>query len=274
MVYLIIPVGIIWHLQNPINNPFPGGILSFSMRIILPALLCIFCLLAAGCTGSPESLDSYQSSYSYEATISFTEPLHNVTLLLPYPSPGFDPLLSEFYGIPEGWEAAIITVDESRFLSIRADSMTPEYRGMPIAIEPDQEILPPTMPPSDRSSEETPILMPVSFGIRHDPGRTIQTKHPEGAEPLLPHSPLGGACTILGMQAESCTAITSPIFLSYDSSPDTRVEAGVRFSGSNEWWSLGWSGNSYSQLCSIALTGPHDGWNEMHGDMVTGTGRY
>ncbi|KUK68760.1 MAG: Uncharacterized protein XD88_1792, partial [Methanocalculus sp. 52_23] len=106
------------------------------MRIILPALFCIICILAAGCIGSPESLDSYQSSYSYEATLSFTEPLYNVTLLLPYPSTGFDPLLSDFYGIPDGWEAEIVTIDETRFLSIKADRMIPEYRGMPIAIEP------------------------------------------------------------------------------------------------------------------------------------------
>jgi hypothetical protein len=246
------------------------------MRIILPALFCIICILAAGCIGSPESLDSYQSSYSYEATLSFTEPLYNVTLLLPYPSTGFDPLLSDFYGIPDGWEAEIVTIDETRFLSIKADRMIPEYRGMPIAIEPDQEILPPTMPPNDRYSKETPILMPESFGIRYDPGRTIQTKHPEGSEPLLPYTVSEGGCTILGMGRDPspCTAIISPVYLSYESTPDTIVEVGVRFSGSNEWWSLGWSGNGYSQLSSLQLIGPHDGWNEMQGDMVTGTGRY
>lgn len=274
MVYLIIPVGITWHLQNPINNPFPGGILSFSMRIILPALLCIFCLLAAGCTGSPESHDSYQSSYSYEATISFTEPLHNVTLLLPFPTPGFDPLLSGIYGLPEGWDAQIITVNGTPFLSITAAEMIPRYHGMPIPIEPGEENLPPTVSPSARYSEETPILMPVSFGIRYDPGRTIQTKLPEGSEPLLSFTVSEGGCTILGLQGEPCTAITSPVYLSYDSSPDTRFEVWVRFSGSNEWWSLGWSGNSYSQLSSLQLRGPHHGWNEMQGDMVAGTGRY
>ncbi|GAA5263437.1 hypothetical protein [Methanocalculus sp. MC3] len=243
---------------------------------LLVITVCIFCLLAAGCTGSPESLDSYQSSYSYEATLSFTEPLSNVTLLLPYPSPGFNPLLSDFYGMPEDWEAEVITINGTPFLSITADRMIPVYRGMPIAIEPGEENLPPTLAPSDRSSEETPILMPESFGIRYDPGRTVRTKHPEGSEPLLPFTPSEGGCTILGMGRDPspCTAIISPVYLSYESTPDTSVEVWVRFSGSNEWWSLGWSGNSYSQLSSLQLRGPYDGWNEMQGDMVTGTGRY
>ncbi|MCQ1537394.1 hypothetical protein FTO68_00010 [Methanocalculus taiwanensis] len=245
-----------------------------SARFILVPIVCICCIFAAGCTGSPESHDSYQSSYSYEATISFTEPLHNVTLLLPYPAPGFDPLLSEIYGLPDGWDAQIIAVNTTPFLSITAAEMIPRYHGMPIAIEPGEENLPPTLPPSDQYSEETPILRPVSFGIRYDPGRTIQTKHPEGTDPLLPHSTSEGTCAILGMGGEPCTAITSPVYLSYESSPDTSVEVWVRFSGSNEWWSLGWSGNSYSQLCSIQLTGPQDGWNEMQGDMVVGSGRY
>jgi len=244
------------------------------MRIILPALLCIALLLAAGCTGSPESLDSYQSRYQYDLDIRFTEPLQNVTLLLPYPAPGFDPILSDFYGMPDGWEAGIVTIDEMPFLSLTAEEMIPRYHGMPIAIEPGKENLPPTFPPSDRYSEETPILRAENIGIRHDAGRTIQTKHPQETEPLLPHTPSEGNCAILGMGREPCTAITSPVYLSYDSSPDTNVEVWVRFSGSNEWWSLGWTGNSYTQLSSIQLTGPYDGWSEMHGDMVVGSGRY
>lgn len=276
IVYEIIPAG---KLQNILHTPktkcFSSGLSpSISMRIALPALLCIGTLLTAGCIGSPESLDSYQSSYSYDVDISFTEPLYNVTLLLPYPSPGFDPLLSDLYGLPDGWEARIVTLNETRFLSLTAAEMIPSYHGMPIPIEPGEENLPPTVPPSDRYSEETPILSPENLRIRYDPGRTIQTKHPEGSEPLLPFTPSEGGCAILGMGSEPCTAITSPVYLSYESSPDTSVEIWVRFSGNNEWWSLGWSGNSYSQLSSLQLTGPYDGWNEMQGDMVTGAGRY
>lgn len=244
------------------------------MRVVFPALFCILCLLTAGCTGSPESLDSYQSRYQYDIDISFTEPLYNVTLLIPYPSPGFDPSISDLYGLPDDWEAGIVTVNETPFLSLRAEEMIPRYYGRPTPIEPGEENLPPTVPPSDGYSEETPILRPISLRMQYDPDRTIQTKQPEGSEPLLPYTPSGGTCAILGLQGEPCTAITSPVSLSYDSSPETSFEVWVRFSGSNEWWSLGWSGNSYSQLSSIQLTGPHDGWNEMHGDMVTGSGRY
>ncbi len=244
------------------------------MRISIPALLCIALLITAGCTGSPESSDSYKSRYQYDLDICFTEPLYNVTLLLPYPAPGFDPLLSDLHGLPDGSSAEIITVDDTPFLSLRAEEMIPRYHGMPIAIDPGEENLPPTVPPSDRYSEETPILRPISVRIQYDPGRTIQTKHPQETEPLLPHTPSEGGCSILGLQGEPCTAITSHVYLSYDSSPDTSVEVWVRFSGSNEWWNFGWTGNSYTQLSSIQLTGPHDGWSEMHGDMVVGSGRY
>ncbi|MDO8842124.1 hypothetical protein [Methanocalculus sp.] len=242
------------------------------MRYHLLIVACLLTLLTAGCIGSP---DSYQSSYSYDLTISFTEVIHNATFLFPYPSPGFDPILSDLYGLPDGWQAEIVTIDGDRFLSITASVMVPSYHGMPIAIEPGESPLP--APPSFSShySEETPVLMPENLVIRYDPGQTIETKNPEGTEPLLLFSPVeGGRCIIPGMQDQPCSAITTPVYASYEGSPEVEVEVWVRFSGGNQWWNLGWSGNSYTQICSARFTGPQDGWSGMYGDMVAGVGRY
>jgi len=131
---------------------------------------------------------------------------------------------------------------------------------------------------SSAYSDATPILLPYSFGSAVEADRTyytadldagpIDTKHPLDTEPVL--APKGNLTPAADGRRYTYDC---PLYLSCDAPAGANLTLSIRFSGSNEWWLLGWSSNAYTDQILTEIQAK-DGWRSVGGTLSTGEGRY
>jgi len=140
--------------------------------------------------------ESEYHELQYRVIISTPSVLENITLLLPVPFIQNNSLLGEAlaegdgYGIPPDWRLSLEHVNDTPMLKIFAGKIVPEYHGYPIPIEPGSTPMG-TPPPTETAySSETPVLIPLEFGISQRVHQPIDTQNPLNREPLLSYPAL------------------------------------------------------------------------------------
>lgn len=114
-----------------------------------------------------------------------------------------------------------------------------------------------------------------TFSISVVANETIDTAEPIGAEPLLSaQEQTQISCTDAISDAQRCYRTDGVVYAEYESSPETTVFVGTELEGRNEWFSGGWTGNTYRQWSTVEILGPNDGWIQTDGTLEVGVGRY
>jgi hypothetical protein len=217
----------------------------------------------------------------YQVFISTESALENVTLLLPVPFVHNTSLLGEAlargegYGIPPNWRVSLERVNDTPLMGISAETIVPEYHGYPVPIEPGSTPIQTPPPVATAYSNETPVLIPLGFGISQRVQRSIDTQNPSNREPLLSYPELLKSIPCQGPSpARRCYKYMAPIYVQYSSSETGNLTISISSGGINQWWAGGWSGNSYGDTIEVTLVNNQQGWIQAEGLLSTGLGRY
>jgi hypothetical protein len=224
--------------------------------------------------------ESEYHRYHYDVSISSPSPMNNCTLFLPVPSLRNQSLLGEAlvrgegYNVPPGWRLSLGQVNGSLVLRVTAPAIVPEYHAYPIPIEPGSTPSATPVPAATAWSGETPVLIPIDFGVSLLVQEPIDTRDPVGREPLLadPVSLLPGSCRGPS-ETGQCYHYRAPVSV-LCSSGGGNLTLSITGGGTNQWWMGGWSGNSYDETIDVTLEDPRQGWTTGEGFLMTGTGRY
>ncbi len=225
--------------------------------------------------------ESESHGYHYQVSLSTESRLENVTLILPVPfidnsSPLGEALVrGEGYGIPPGWRLALEYMNSTPMLKIEAGAIIPEYHGYPLPLEEGQTPVQTPPPAVTAYSEETPVLMPLQFGISQVVERSIDTRDPIGREPLLslPELVRSASCPDLPGSG-ACHHYPAQVFVRYASGGPGNITLSISSGGVNQWWLGGWTGNSYDDWIDVTLERDQQGWIPAEGLLSTGEGRY
>jgi hypothetical protein len=225
--------------------------------------------------------ESEYHEFHYRVSISTGSGLENVTLLLPVPSVHNTSFLGEAlvkgegYGIPAEWRVSLEHVNNAPMLKIVAANMVPAYHGYPLPLEPGSTPIETPPPAATAYSPETPVLIPLEFGISQRVQRSIDTENPINRESLLsyPESLKPIPCQARPLPGR-CYQYAAPIYVQYSSSGSGNNTISISGGGMNQWWAGGWSGNSYEDEVSVTLDSKRQGWIQAEGLLSTGMGRY
>ncbi len=165
-------------------------------------------------------------------------------------------------------------------LKIAAREFVPEYRALPIPIEPGKE--PSELPKPNISStfsQDTPVLTSKEISVTLHADHDINTKNPIGNEPLLaPEYNLTPSSYDVpypeGQTPPKVGKYESRVYADYISSPDAKISVYVILEGTNRWWVYGWSFNKYTDQVETTITGEQHGWSVMTGKLMEGEGSY
>ncbi|MDD3111292.1 MAG: hypothetical protein PHU26_03245 [Methanofollis liminatans] len=257
------------------------GALAVIVLVLLLAGAALFYQAATPQEGKTEIAGTYR----YDVSLTTDAVLRNVTLIIPLPvhndTSAIGEILSESggYGVPDDWNLSVTMVDGTPMLVVAAAEILPRYAPRPIAVtageEPAGAV---TVTYSSAYSDATPILLPYSFGAAVEADRTyytadldagpIDTKHPLDTEPVL--APKGNLTPAADGRRYTYDC---PLYLSCDAPAGANLTLSIRFSGSNEWWLLGWSSNAYTDQILTEIQAK-DGWRSVGGTLSTGEGRY
>lgn len=257
-----------------------GG-LAVIVLVLLLAGAALFYQAATPQEGKTEIAGTYR----YDVSLTTDAVLRNVTLIIPLPvhndTSAIGEILSESggYGVPDDWNLSVTMVDGTPMLVVAAAEILPRYAPRPIAVtageEPAGAV---TVTYSSAYSDATPVLLPYSFGSAVEAGITyytadldagpIDTKHPLDTEPVL--APKGNLTPAADGRNYTYHC---PLYLSCDAPAGANLTLSIRFSGSNEWWLLGWSSNTYTDQILTEIQAK-DGWRSVGGTLSTGEGRY
>ena len=217
----------------------------------------------------------------YQVLISTESMLENITMLLPVPFihndslPGEALVQGEGYGIPPDWRLSLEQVNDTPMLEIFAGKIVPEYHGFPIPIEPGSTPIQTPPPAATTYSNETPVLIPLEFGISQRVQRSIDTQNPFNREPLLTYPELLKSIPCQGPSLPGrCYQYMAPIYVKYSSRQAGNLTIIISSGGTNQWWQGGWSGNSYEEYILVTVENSQQGWIQGEGFLSTGTGRY
>ncbi|MBU4483880.1 hypothetical protein KKA47_00490, partial [bacterium] len=88
--------------------------------------------------------ESFRSNYNYETMLETDSPLKNLTLYIPLPlfnegSKIGDDILAGNASKPVDWNLSIIKTEHGKMLMIIANEYIPEYRSLPVPIQPGEE---------------------------------------------------------------------------------------------------------------------------------------
>lgn len=244
----------------------------------------------------------------YRIMIRSAVPLENLTLIVPAPSVNGgkdavpDLVQGSWSGIPTGSQVALVREGWVVMTRVTVPRFVPERHEVPVSIPEEYGAYCPAgnghytaagcdgLPPgATRVSPGTSgtsgfagtpsldmVTFPVELGTRREVERTIATRDPHGHEPLL----YGGQglvpveCSHPGTVTTRCYAYESRLFVDHGSPGPVSLDIVVTEEGRNEWWELGWSGNSYTDHVSIHLEDDRKGWIAATGVLRTGDGRY
>jgi len=250
------------------------------LLLIIAILLIAILAVTVSWSGMAMRESSTQHRYGYTITIYTRSTIHNVTMILPVPSVngtseiGEALVRGEGYGVPSGWNLSLVEYREIPMLMIETPVLVPEYHAYPIPIEPGQAPNRTPPPTATAYSEDTPILIPLECGLGLEVNRTIDTRNPAAHEPLL--YPKTMVKTYNGeSQADRAGSSNSdspgpgeeqdpeflvPLYITCNSNQPVDIEISVAITGINEWWELGWRGNSYSERIIASIQGNETGW--------------
>jgi hypothetical protein len=217
----------------------------------------------------------------YQVSVFAPSGLENVTFLLPVPSVhnitslGEALVRGEGYGIPPDWSLSLEYLNDTPMLKIEAGAIIPGYHGYPIPLEEGQTPVQTPPPVATACSEETPVLMPLQFGISQMVERSIDTRDPIGREPLLssPELVRPVPCRDVPHTGE-CYGYPAQVFVRYSSGGPGNITISISSGGMNQWWMGGWTGNSYDDGIDVTLVRDQQGWIQGEGLLSTGDGRY
>ncbi len=229
--------------------------------------------------------ESYKSEYAYRITLETNSTLKDLTFYIPLPifkeeSQIGAQIIDGNVSKPEDWKFSVVETKHGKMLKITAREFVPEYRSLPVPIEPGKE---PTALPepniSETFSQHTPVLTSKEISVALPAGHEINTKNPIGNESLLaPEYNL----TLSSYDVPYPEGRTPPIvhkyesriYANYTSSPTAKISVYVMLEGTNSWWVYGWSFNKYTDQAETTITGQQHGWSIMTGKLMERDGRY
>jgi hypothetical protein len=252
------------------------------LALLVVALLAV----TAGCSFLGPSPDSYTSTHDYTVGLDVGASLTDVTIRVPAPQLEGAAAVNATTIAPNGsvdgaFDAALVETAYGPMLELTADSVEVEPRYYRFVEEDGvgqrEEISESEYDPSnpdhqkvDRRSVGVTVTRPAEY--------PIETRTPVGAAPTFyaDDAVTRGlvTCDLPYGDESACFGYDAPVYLSYDTAGDAHVAGSVTFTGSNEWFTGGWTGNSYYDLVQFNETGPQDGWVTADGYTETGRGRY
>lgn len=271
---------------------------------ILGIIFFIVLLAIIGFTGIEAKEESMQSVYSYDLYMTTSKPLYNTTILIPVPC-GYDNASGGWISFldlskstirhldTDNISIQIESKDEFKYLNISGKTILPVYKNHiePIPIYPGQnesELPPtPTTVYSHSYSPKTPESVSMElheYVIKKDD--EIDTKNPFDREQLMrPYTILNTTGRDDGFYRKdsfkgriddsfSESEIKVPLYLFYETEPDNVLTISCSLRSANEWWNLGWSGNSYDQQVSNSFEGASNGTYFLEGLLISGEGAY
>jgi hypothetical protein len=237
--------------------------------------------LTAGCSFFASNPESYTSTYDYRVGVDATGTLSNATIRVPLPQVDGEATYDASVVEPNGaFDAAVVETQYGPMLELTADEFVVETRyfrfveedGMGRREEIDESQYDPSNPDHHKQAQRT-----VSVSVTREATYPIDTRTPVGESPTFYGEGVTrelADCRMPYPDETACFAYDAPIYLSYDAREDARVSGNVVFTGSNEWFAGGWTGNSYADRVAFAATGPQDGWLIVNGTTEVGQGTY
>jgi hypothetical protein len=221
---------------------------------------------------------SERHDFHYSIDFSGTKTIENVTMLLPAPELNGTPVLADmqmqgaWYGVPNGWNLSIEELNGTPILAIRAARIVPEYHGYPIAIQPGQNPLTPTLVPGSEYSADTPVLQPFNLGMMLQVNRTIDTRNPVGNEPVFaPHGVFTVAAAPIPEYQGRWYTHTVPLSVGFTSDGPLKLSIRISIRGTNSIWRGGWVFNSYEDTVTLEVE-ESPGWIDGTGVLHTEEG--
>jgi hypothetical protein len=247
------------------------------------ALLLACLTLTAGCSFLAPNPESYTSTHEYSVGIDATGTLSDVTIRVPLPQQDGETAVDASVLAPndtvDGFDAAVVETEYGPMLELTADEFVVETRyyrfveedGLGRREEIDESEYDPSNPDHQKVEQRT-----VTVSVTQEATYPIETRTPVGASPTFyPAATRELAdCGFPYQDETACFVYDAPVYLSYESSDSTRVSGVVATYGSNEWFTGGWTGNSYNDRIRFAVTGPRDGWVVANGTTEVGQGTY
>ncbi|GGN86658.1 hypothetical protein [Haloarcula pellucida] len=251
-----------------------------SRRTLLP-LLIVCLVLTAGCSFFGPNPDSYSSSYDLSVGVDADETLRNVTIRVPLPQVDGNATFEATDVAPNGtFDARVVETEYGPMLELTTDEFTVETRyyryveadGVGRQEEISEAEYDPENPNHAKRTRRT-----ASTSALRDATYPIETRTPVGTSPTFYGDGVTRSltdCSLPYRDETACFTYDAPVFLSYDAPATARVDASVMVVGSNEWFSGGWTGNSYADRVHANATGPQDRWVSASGHTETGRGNY
>lgn len=233
--------------------------LALIMTLAAISLVSMFVIFQSVTDALQPEEESFSHVIEYDATLQVNSSVENASLMLPYPeSEEFAKALNNDSEIekPEGWNLSISDSDYGSMLEIETGSLEPYRNG------------------SGRS--ELGYQDTYDIEVRIEYNRSLETRNGLFREPHIPriNSTASDHCTGSG----ECFSSTSSAYLEYESSNDTFLYMDIDLEGRNDWWALGWTGNSYSQEFRTGIrervTGPQENWIFLNGTEEQASGTY
>lgn len=261
--------------------------MKVSQVLILSILVVLFfiAILAGGLFFYTEQLysDSYTSEYSYKVSISPSDPISNITVLVPLPKHNnislvntsmlSDPLK------PKGWRYNVIDHQGGPMLEIKADKIPQDPSYYHSIIRDNRLVGWEEITESQYNPENSSHIRLENDEVRIDliiPSKnTIDTKSPINDESLLyPHENLSETRCFMDQDQEECYTYSGYFFVSYNSSQEISMYISAELRGSNSWWVLGWNFNEYIDRQSVEIINQKEGWVETNGVLEVAQGNY
>lgn len=265
------------------------------------ALAVVFGLVVGGLgvLGDRRITETTESTYRYDVTVAADDTLEDATFYVPLPVDAESGTsdLGEYF-VEEGrYERHAPTVDGYESPADRVEfsyDIVETDHGPMLAISTDRievtrvyyrTVENGTMGWHERIDPEEYDPDDPSMGVQDDGSfrfsvalaatDTVDTAGPFDDEPLLtPKSDLREVDCQYPSEMARCYEYDSLVYVTYETDPETTVDVAAELSGSNEWFSGGWSGNEYREWTHVELVGPQSGWIVTAGELEVGTGSY
>lgn|GEM_PF-2782043 len=245
------------------------------------AVLLVAPTLTAGCAFPATASDSYTSPYDYHVGVDATGTLSDVTIRLPLTQGGASADADAFApnGDVDGFDASVVDTEYGPMIELTANEFAVETRYYRFVEEDgigrregiDESEYDRSNPDHHRQERRT-----VTVSVTREATYPVETRAPVGESPTFDPDATRELtdCPVPYRDETAWFAYDTPVFLSYDAAADARASGGVTVSGSNEWFTGGWTGNSYGDRMTFTATGPRDEWLVANGTTEVGHGTY
>lgn len=256
------------------------GIVALAVVVVLAATggsLWVF--------GRLSFLNSYGSQYDYSVRVSASEPVSNVTLLVPLPvsdgdTPLRDVVASRDFMLPDGWAYDVAETEYGPMLRIRADELPADPTYYRAVYEGDRLVRWEEISADEYAANDTEAIRvdhdTVELSMDRTMNRSIDTRDPVGTEPVF--EPRANAVRVpcdWRDEDSVCYRYDTRVFLRYDGPETATVSVTVELRGTNSWWVGGWNYNEYRDgVYAYDLPADRQGWVVVAGELETGSGNY